>query len=93
MFESYAMDNKIIKFLIQDIVETGDYTLEGIAYHTHIPFDVIYDLACGINTPLSITPWVKIVQLYLQARPEISKMFIDSMSNKNNIVISSYLNT
>lgn len=47
--ECYTMDSKIIQLLIQGIVDTGEYTLEGIAYHTHIPFDVIYDAACGIN--------------------------------------------
>src|SRR5205085_7120724 len=32
--ESYAMDSKIIQLLIQGIIETGEYTLEGIAYYT-----------------------------------------------------------
>jgi len=66
--ECYSMDNKIIQLLIHDIVETGEYTLEGIAYYTHIPLDVIYDAACGINLELSITPWAKVVDLYMQAQ-------------------------
>jgi hypothetical protein len=38
--ECYTMDSKIIQLLIHGIVETGEYTLEGIAHYTHIPFDV-----------------------------------------------------
>src|SRR3990167_10457883 len=30
--EYYVMDNKIVQLLIQGIVETGEYTLEGIAF-------------------------------------------------------------
>ena len=77
--ECYAMDSKIIQFLIQDIIETGEYTLEGIAYHTHIPFDVIYDAACGISHQFYITPWAKIVGLYLQVKPDIANMLIDKL--------------
>ena len=71
--ECYAVDSKIIQFIIQDIIETGHYTLEGIAYHTHIPFDVIYDAACGLNNQFSITPWARIVGLYLQVKPEVAQ--------------------
>lgn len=35
------MDRKIIQMLIHDILAAGEYTLEGIAYYTHIPYDVI----------------------------------------------------
>lgn len=92
--ECYAMDSKIIQFLIQGIVETGEYTLEGIALYTHIPFDVIYDAACGINNQFSITPWVRVVDLYMQVKPDITKILIDKlleMKEKNLISISSLL--
>ena len=68
------MDSKVIQLIIQGILETGDYSLEGIAYYTRIPFDVIYDAACGINYQFSITSWARIVNLYLQLKPEIVEM-------------------
>ena len=92
--ECYIMDSKIIQFLIQGIIETGEYTLEGIAIYTHIPFDIIYDAACGINKQFSITPWVKVVDLYMQVKPDITKILIDKlleMKEKNLISISSLL--
>ncbi len=92
--EYYTMDSKIIQFLIQGIVETGEYTLEGIALYTYIPFDVIYDAACGINNQFSITPWARVVDLYMQVKPDITKILIDKlleMKEKNLISISSLL--
>lgn len=77
--ECYAMDSKIIQLLLQGIVETGEYTLEGIAYHTHIPFDVIYDAACGISDQFSITPWARVADLYMQVKPEVANVLIERL--------------
>ena len=77
--ECYSMDTKIIQILIHEITETGEYTLEGIAAYTRIPLDVIIDAACGQNNQLSITPWARIVDLYLQVKPDVSKVFFDKI--------------
>lgn len=77
--ESYAMDSLIIQGIIKGIIETGEYTLEGIAYYTQIPFDVIYDAASGIHNHFSITPWAKIANLYLQVKPEITQLLIEKL--------------
>lgn len=90
LLESYAMDSKITQLIIQGIVETGEYTLEGIAYHTHIPTDVIYEAACGINNQSSITLWARIVDIYMQVKPDIAQMLIVRLLdriNKNRDVI------
>lgn len=89
--ECYKMDNKIMQLLIQGIIETGEYTLEGIAYHTNIPLDIIYDIACGINNQFSITPWIKIVNLYMQVKPNIAIALNDKLlkiQNKNDAAFS-----
>jgi hypothetical protein len=75
----YSMDSKIIQILIQGIIETEEYTLEGIAYHTGIPFDVLYEAACGISNQFSITPWARIVDLYLQVKPDIANVLINKL--------------
>jgi len=95
LMECYAMDSKIIQLLIQGIIESGDYTLEGIAYYTRIPFDIIYDAACGISNQFSITPWAKVVDLYTQVRPDIINILIDKLieiKTKNHCAFSSLLN-
>ena len=93
--ESYTMDSKIIQLVISGIVESGEYTLEGIANQTRIPFDIIYDAACGNTHHLSITPWAKIVDLYLQVNPAISGVLFERLfeiKDQNRAGISTLLN-
>jgi hypothetical protein len=87
--ESYAMDNKIIQFLIRSIVDSGEYTLEGIAYQSRIPFDVIFNAACGNNTQLSMTAWVRIVDLYIQVNRDVAQVLFNKLieiKDKNNLL-------
>lgn len=95
IMECYVMDSKIIQLIIQGVIETGEYTLEGIAYYTRIPLDVIYDAACGISNQFSITPWARIVDLYIQVKPDVTEVLIDKLleiKNKNHSAFSSLLN-
>lgn len=53
--ENLMLEGNFILLLIQDILASGEYTLQGIARYTDIPEDVVYDLATGLNTkPLAI---------------------------------------
>lgn len=79
LMECYAMDNKIIQLLITGIVDSGNYTLEGIAHYTHIPFDIIYDAACGISNQISITPWSRVIDLYIQVNPDTTGILLDKL--------------
>lgn len=75
----HLMDNQIIQLLIQSILESDEYTLEGIANYSRLPFDVIFDAACGNNKYFSITPWVKIIDLFIQVRPEVAQLLFDKI--------------
>jgi len=77
--EYHIMDSKIIQLLIQGIIDSEEYTLEGIAYYTQIPFDVIYDATCGITNHFSITPWTRIMDLYLKVRPDVKKALVHKL--------------
>lgn len=92
--EYYALDSKLIQLLIQNILDTEQYTLEGISYYTGIPFDVIYDAACGINNQLTITPWARVVDLYLKTKPDVTQVLINKLleiKDKNISGLSSLL--
>ena len=73
------MDSKIMELLIQGILETGEYTLNGIAYQTCIPFDVIFEAACGNSNQLTITPWARVVDLYTQVKPDTANVIINKL--------------
>src|SRR5688500_15736906 len=49
VMELYMMDSKIFRVLIEEIIETGEYTLEGIAYYARMPSDLFIDIMCGKN--------------------------------------------
>ena len=86
--EIYEMDNKIIQMLIHTIVSSGEYSLEGIAHATRIPYDVIYDASYGKNSNFSITPWVRVVDLFLQIKPELAKLLYDKLLEKRNEIVA-----
>lgn len=92
--ECYEMDEKIIGNLISEIVKTGEYTIEGIATYTKIPLDIIIDATCGTCNQLSVTLWTRIIDLYMQVKPDVSKVFFDklvSLIEKNNFRVSCLL--
>jgi hypothetical protein len=76
--ECYLMDRKIIQLFIHEIIATNEYTLEGIAYQTRIPYDVIYEAASGINGEFSIILWARIITLYIEVKPEVAEKLIDN---------------
>lgn len=93
--EYFEMDNKIIQFMIQSIVDSEEYTLEGIALYTRIPFDVIFDAACGNSNQLSATLWAKVVDLFLQVRPDVAQLLIAKLleiKDKSCVAFSLLLN-
>lgn len=93
--EYYVMDSTIIQRLIRGIVATGEYTLEGIALHTRIPFDVIYDAALGIKNQISITPWSRIVNLYIQVNPDLKNILLNKLKElieQNHVALTFLLN-
>ena len=79
--EYCLMDRKIIQLIIREILETEEYTLEGIAYYARVPLDVIIDAVCGKNCNLSITFWGRIIELYVQVKPDISNMIMSKISD------------
>lgn len=81
--EYFTMDSRIIQLLIKNILDTEQYTLEGIANYTHFPFDIIYDAACGISNQFSIAFWVRIVDLYLKVKPDVYPVLINRLLKIN----------
>ena len=70
------MDNTVIQLVIRGILESGEYSLAGIAYATRIPFDVVLEASCGTTQQLSVTAWTRIVDLFMQVKPEIATLLL-----------------
>lgn len=69
--ERYVMDSRIIQYVISEIIQSDEYTLEGIANYTRVPLDVIIDAACGNIAYPSATVLMGIIGLYIQVKPDL----------------------
>lgn len=77
--EDFMFDTDFLNFVIQDILLTEEYSLAGIAIHTHIPLDVIRDLVSGINKAPSSFVWRKLVELHSTIRHELYRELINKI--------------
>jgi hypothetical protein len=69
--ENIMLENNFIKLLLNDILTTQEYTLEGIAYYTNIPQDVVQELASGLNTKPIINYLRKVIELHRLVRGDL----------------------
>ncbi len=69
--ENAIMEASFIRCVINDILSTKEYTLDGIAYYTHTPEEVIYELAMGHNTSPSAMLLRKIIELHRSVRRDL----------------------
>lgn len=66
--EDEMIETDFLRFLINDIISTNDYTLEGIANIIRIPVDAILEVVSGINTNPSLVLATRIIKLHGEVR-------------------------
>lgn len=59
---------KFMQEMIRDILSTGEYSLAGIATHTHIPEEVLSDVTTGMNANPTFELSRKIFELHIGVR-------------------------
>lgn len=69
--EELMLESQLARSLINDILKTQEYSLTGIAYYTHKPEDVIFEIASGKNTDPSASLLKKIIELHRSIRPNL----------------------
>jgi hypothetical protein len=80
--ESAMIENHLIRYIINDILSTGEYSLEGIAYHTQIPEEVIFEIATGLQECLSLSLSQKIIELHRMVRNDLYQAILQKCKNK-----------
>jgi hypothetical protein len=71
--ENNMLEANFIKCIINDILLTEEYTLEGIACYTQTPEEVIYDIATGNNITPSLSLSRKIIEIHRSVRADLYK--------------------
>ncbi len=65
------IEANFVRFVINDILASEEYTLGGIAFYTRTPEDALYDVATGININPSLSLTRKIVELHRSVKPTL----------------------
>lgn len=69
--ENHMLEKNLTSLIIQDILQTGEYTIQGIALYTNTHEDVINELASGLNVRPTIMPFRKIIELHKSVRRDL----------------------
>ncbi len=69
--EDVMLEGNFIRLIINDILLTEEYTLEGIACYTQTSEDVIHDIAVGNNLAPSFPLSRKIIEIHRTIRPDL----------------------
>lgn len=64
-------DVKFMREMVNDILSTNEYSLSGIANCTHIPEDVLTDLAAGLNDNPTFELSRKLFELHASVRKDL----------------------
>lgn len=71
--ENDMTEANFLRFLVNDILSTNEYTLDGIANTIRIPLDPILEIVSGINTNPSVTLASKLIKLHSSVRRDLYK--------------------
>lgn len=69
--ENSMLETNLVHLIIQDILFTGEYNLEGIAHYTNTHEDVIQEVYSGLNQNPSATLLRKILELHRMVRRDL----------------------
>ncbi|OGT37584.1 MAG: hypothetical protein A3F12_02325 [Gammaproteobacteria bacterium RIFCSPHIGHO2_12_FULL_38_14] len=69
--ENEMIEKNFIRIILNDILSTEEYTIQGIARYTDTHEDIIHELASGLNTKPLATYLRKVIELHRSVRREL----------------------
>ena len=78
--ENSMLETNFMRFIIEDILSTEEYTLQGIAYHLDIHEDVILEIIAGRNNSPSATLQRKFIELHRSVRLDLYQEIIKKIA-------------
>lgn len=80
--EKIMIDANFIRLIIQDILSTEEYTLQGIAYYTDTNQDVVEEVATGLNISPSATFLQRVIELHQSVRHDLYNVIIKKIATE-----------
>ncbi|SRR5579883_420960 len=78
--ENAMLDTNLLKYVINDILLTEEYSMEGLAYYTQTSVDVISDLIAGRNDTPSVYLFRKIIDIHRSVRKNLYEEIIKKIN-------------
>lgn len=72
--ENAVLENKFVRLIIQDILCTNEYNIDGIACYTNTPAEVVSEVLAGLNIHPSASFLRRIIDLHRSVRAELYNM-------------------
>lgn len=76
-------DEVLVRNLLNDLIQTGEYSLPGLARYTDTPEDVVYEIASGLNNRPSLFFARRVIELHREARKEIYLNVLNKILEKS----------
>lgn len=83
--EEKMLETNFLRYIINDILRTEQYSLAGIALYTDTSEDVICDLISGLNTRPSLPLSKKVIELHRSVRPVLYNEMMKRIINQYTI--------
>jgi len=80
--ENTMLETNLARFIVHDILFSGEYTLEGIAHYTNMHEDVIQEVLTGQNLNPSVSLLRKILELHRVVRRELYRAISKKVADK-----------
>jgi len=80
--ENVMLEENYIRFVINDIISTNEYTSEGIANHINTHEDAIHEIILGRNKNPSALFLRKIIELHRKVRAELYSTILKKIAEK-----------
>lgn len=81
--EETMLESQLVQCIINDILASEEYSIEGIALYTRKPNDVIFEIASGNNIDPSASLLRKIVELHRSVRPSLYQHILKKIFTNN----------
>jgi hypothetical protein len=77
--ETEMLEANFTRLVIKDILQTREYTVEGLAQYTGIHEDVIHEVMCGRNTNPSAVLLQRAIDLHRMVRRDLYQAIIQKV--------------
>jgi len=78
--ENIMLESKFVRLIVQDILATGEYSLEGIAHYTDTHEEIIEEMMIGRNSSPSAAFFRKLINLHRSVSPELYEEIIKKVT-------------